>query len=52
MKGLAARADSCVGMGFDRPWLDFVSVARQRGLTTCDAPTVLDARVERSWTPV
>jgi benzoylformate decarboxylase len=40
MKGLAAQADSYVGMDLDRPRVDFVSVARGLGLTAHRATTL------------
>ena len=40
MKGLAAQADSYVGMDLDRPRVDFVSVARGLGLTAYRATTL------------
>ena len=40
MKGLAAQADSYVGMDLDRPRVDFVSVARGLGLTARKATTL------------
>jgi benzoylformate decarboxylase len=42
MKGLAAQADSYVGMDLDRPRVDFVSVARGLGLTAHKANTLSD----------
>ncbi len=44
MKGLAAQADSYVGMDLDRPRVDFVSVARGLGLTAHRATTLSDVR--------
>ncbi len=44
MKGLAAQADSYVGMDLDRPRVDFVSVARGLGLTAHRAITLADVR--------
>jgi benzoylformate decarboxylase len=42
MKGLAAQADSYVGMDLDRPRVDFVAVARGLGLTGYRADTLSD----------
>jgi benzoylformate decarboxylase len=44
MKGLAAQADTYVGMDLDRPRVDFVSVARGLGLTAHRAATLPDLR--------
>jgi benzoylformate decarboxylase len=44
MKGLAAQADSYVGMDLDRPRVDFVSVARGLGLTAHRATTLSDVQ--------
>ncbi len=44
MKGLAAQADSYVGMDLDRPRVDFVSVARGLGLTAHRASTLSEMR--------
>jgi benzoylformate decarboxylase len=40
MKGLAAQADSYVGMDLDRPRIDFVAVARGLGVTAHRAATL------------
>ncbi len=42
MKGLAAQADSYVGMDLDRPRVDFVSVARGFGMTAYRATTLAE----------
>jgi benzoylformate decarboxylase len=44
MKGLAAQADSYVGMDLDRPRVDFVSVARGLGLSAYRATTLAEVR--------
>jgi benzoylformate decarboxylase len=44
MKGLAAQADSYVGMDLDRPRVDFVSVAIGLGLTAHRATTLSEVR--------
>ncbi len=42
MKGLAAQADTYVGMDLDHPRIDFVTVARGLGLTAHKATTLSD----------
>ena len=42
MKGLAAQADSYVGMELDNPRIDFVSIARGFGLTSHKATSLSD----------
>jgi benzoylformate decarboxylase len=44
MKGLAAQADTYVGMDLDNPRVDFVSVARGLGLTAHRASTLSDVQ--------
>ena len=44
MKGLAAQADTYVGMDLDRPRVDFVSVARGLGLTAYKASTLSEVQ--------
>src|ERR1700692_2937799 len=44
MKGLAAQADTYVGMDLDRPRIDFVAVARGLGLTAHRATTLSEVR--------
>ena len=44
MKGLAAQADSYVGMELDKPRVDFVSVARGLGLTAHKATTLSEVQ--------
>ena len=44
MKGLAAQADTYVGMDLDRPRIDFVSVARGFGLTAHRAGTLAEVQ--------